>query len=48
VHNEKTFSKMGQSIIEETNSLADIVKRNVKDSDTVVASFRTSAVAPGS
>ena len=42
VHNEKTFSKVGQFVIEETNSLADIVKRNVKDSDTVVASFNTS------
>ena len=42
VQNEKTFSKVGQFIIEETNSLADIVKRNVKDSDTVVASFNTS------
>ena len=42
VQNEKTFSKVGQFIIEETNSLGDIVKRNVKDSDTVVASFNTS------
>lgn len=41
VHNEMTFSKVGQSVIEETNALADIVKRNVKDSDTVTASFRT-------
>jgi prostaglandin-endoperoxide synthase 2 len=48
VHNEKTFSKIGQSIIEETNSLSDIVKRNVKDSDTVIASFRTSTVSSGS
>lgn len=45
VHNEKTFSSVGQSIIEETSLLADIVKRNVRDSDTVIASFRTSAVA---
>ncbi|MEB2331506.1 peroxidase family protein [Nitrosomonas europaea] len=45
VHNEKTFSSIGQSIIEETSLLADIVKRNVRDSDTVIASFRTSAVA---
>jgi prostaglandin-endoperoxide synthase 2 len=42
VHNEKTFSKVGQSVIEETSSLADIVKRNVRNSDTVVASFNTS------
>ena len=43
VQNEETFSTVGQSIIEETSMLADIIKRNVKDSDTVVASFRTSA-----
>jgi prostaglandin-endoperoxide synthase 2 len=42
VHNEKTFSRVGQSVIEETSSLADIVKRNVRNSDTVVASFNTS------
>jgi prostaglandin-endoperoxide synthase 2 len=45
VHNEKTFSKIGLSIIEETSMLADIVKRNVKDSDTVDASFRTSTLS---
>ncbi len=42
VHNEATFSKIGQLVIEKTNALADIVQRNVKDSDKVVASFRTS------
>jgi len=44
VHNDKTFSAIGQSIIEETSLLADIVKRNVRDSNAVIASFRTSAV----
>jgi prostaglandin-endoperoxide synthase 2 len=45
VHNEMTFSKVGQSIIEETNSLADIVSRNVKDGHPVAASFQTSTVS---
>lgn len=48
VHNEMTFSKVGQFIIEETNSLADIVNRNVKDSDVVVTSFRTPILPSGS
>ncbi|SOD40738.1 peroxidase family protein [Nitrosovibrio sp. Nv4] len=48
VHNETTFSKVGQSVIEETNSLADIVNRNVRDSDMVVASFKTSTLSSGS
>lgn len=41
VYNENTFSNIGLSIIEKTTTLADIVKRNVTDSDTVEASFKT-------
>lgn len=41
VYNENTFSKVGLSIIEQTSTLADIVKRNVKDSNYIEASFRT-------
>ena len=41
VQNEATFSKIGLPLIEETNTLEDIIKRNVKDSDSVLASFRT-------
>ena len=48
VQNEMTFSQVGQSVIEETSALADIVKRNVKDSNTVIASFRTSTVSSNS
>ena len=40
VHNEDTFSKDGVAIIEATNRLEDIIKRNVKDSEKVIASFR--------
>ncbi len=41
VHNEQTFSKIGLSVIDETNTIEDIIKRNVKDSNQVLASFRT-------
>lgn len=41
VHNEQTFSQQGLKIISETNTLADIIKRNVQDSDNVLASFET-------
>lgn len=40
VHNEDTFSKDGVAIIEATNRLEDIIKRNVKDSEKIIASFR--------
>ena len=40
VQNENTFSKAGVAIIEETSALEDIIKRNVKESDKVIASFR--------
>ncbi len=41
VQNEHTFSKIGLPIIAATNTIGDIVKRNVKDSDKVLANFRT-------
>lgn len=40
VHNEQTFSEPGMAVIAETNTIADIIKRNVKDSHSVIASFR--------
>jgi prostaglandin-endoperoxide synthase 2 len=40
VHNENTFSKIGMEIIVATGSIEDIIKRNVKDSKNVIASFR--------
>ena len=43
VQNESTFSKLGLSVIEETNTIADIINRNVKDSSSVEASFRMPA-----
>ncbi len=41
IQNEQTFSQLGLSIIEETNTIRDIIQRNVKDSDQVLASFKT-------
>ena len=43
VHNEHTFSQHGLSVIAETNSLEDIIKRNVQNGDQVLASFEVSA-----
>lgn len=40
VHNEETFSKDGMATIKATNRLEDIVQRNVKDIDNVIANFR--------
>lgn len=40
VHNAKTFSDVGISILGESNTIEDIIKRNVKDSGTVDASFK--------
>lgn len=48
VYNQKTFSEVGLSVIEGTNTLEDIIKRNVKDSGWVVASFKTPIALPGS
>lgn len=41
VHNEQTFSPVGLSVIEDTNAIEDIIKRNVKNGDQVLASFKT-------
>ncbi|MBA2484346.1 MAG: cyclooxygenase, partial [Nitrosomonas sp.] len=41
VHNEQTFSQAGLSVIENTNTIADIIKRNVKNGEQVLASFKT-------
>lgn len=41
VHNEQTFSRPGLTIIAETNTLEDIIQRNVHNSDQVLASFAT-------
>ena len=41
MQNEQTFSNIGLSVIKETNTIKDIIKRNVKDSDRVEANFRT-------
>ena len=43
VHNEATFTKVGISVINDTNSIADIIRRNIGDSDKVAASFTTAA-----
>ncbi|WP_292567624.1 peroxidase family protein [Methylomonas sp.] len=40
IQNQNTFSKVGLSVIDATGGLADIVKRNVKDPDNVIASFQ--------
>ena len=45
--NSKTFSPVGMDIIENTKTLSDIVKRNVKGSGRVVASFTTPIEPPG-
>ena len=44
VFNERTFSKVGLRIIEETRCLQDIFARNSKSPDRVFASFRWGAV----
>jgi prostaglandin-endoperoxide synthase 2 len=41
VHNEATFSKVGISVICETNSIAGIIRRNISDGDKIAASFTT-------
>lgn len=41
VYNEKTFSRTGLSIIDETGTLGDIISRNVKDTSNLLASFET-------
>lgn len=41
VHNQQTFSQEGLSVIENTNTIEDIIKRNVKNGDQVLASFKT-------
>ena len=45
--NSKTFSPVGMNIIENTKTLSDIVRRNVKNSGRVVASFTTPIEPPG-
>ena len=39
VYNESTFSKYGLDIIEETESIQDLVNRNVKDGSSFKASL---------
>jgi prostaglandin-endoperoxide synthase 2 len=40
VHNERTFTREGLNIIEQTGNISDLVKRNVQDSRGVDASFK--------
>ncbi len=47
VSSAETFSTVGLFVIDETNSLAEIVHRNVRDSGSVVASFQTPMPVPG-
>ena len=42
----ETFDPAGMTIIADTNTLSDIVKRNVRNSGRVVASFTTTAAEP--
>jgi prostaglandin-endoperoxide synthase 2 len=41
VHNEATFSREGLALISATNSIADIIRRNISDGGGVAASFST-------
>jgi prostaglandin-endoperoxide synthase 2 len=43
VHNEATFTKEGLALIGATNSIADIIRRNIRDGDKVAAAFSTPA-----
>ncbi len=41
VHNEATFTKIGLAVINETNAIGDIIRRNISDGDKVAANFTT-------
>ncbi|MFV2060025.1 MAG: cytochrome P450 [Gammaproteobacteria bacterium] len=47
VFNKATFSETGLSIINNTNKLEDIIKRNTKNSKFVVANFNSMVKPPG-
>jgi prostaglandin-endoperoxide synthase 2 len=47
IYNETTFSSLGLEILAKTNSLSDLVARNVEDSADVVVSFNARKYVPG-